>query len=64
MQQPWQVSKNYFGEGRYIYQVYRIINPNEPEHSGNRIVRMEAFNDKASAQCEADRLNKEAQGAV
>lgn len=34
MKSEWKVLKNPVGDG-YIYQVYRILNPKEPMHSGN-----------------------------
>ena len=33
----WKISKTYAG-GEYFYQIYRIRNEAEPDHSGNREV--------------------------
>lgn len=33
----WKISKTYAG-GEFLYQVYRTLRENEPDHSGNREV--------------------------
>lgn len=52
------VSCNYFN-GAYHYQVFRLINVHEVDHSGNREYRDVVFSDKSSAQAYADYLNEE-----
>lgn len=54
----WMVSCNYFNGERH-YQVYRLINVHDVDHSGNREYRDVVFSEKASAQAYADYLNEE-----
>jgi hypothetical protein len=58
----WEVQSNYMGHNRFIFQVYRCIDPAQPQHSGN----MEHYRDpdgkgvwhtKAEAQAVCDALN-------
>jgi hypothetical protein len=51
----WKVSTNVIGD-IYMYQVVRVINENEVEHSGNREV-YDIYESKEEAQKVCDRLN-------
>lgn len=53
----WRVSSNPIA-GKMFYQVYRIRNINELEHSGNRETRG-CFETKTEAEKLADKLNVE-----
>lgn len=55
----WKVSSNYTGS-RKLYQVYRIRNENEVDHSGNREVKG-TFDDERYAQEFCDALNRNKQ---
>ena len=52
----WKVSTNVIGD-MYMYQVVRVINENEVEHSGNREV-YDIYESKEEAQKVCDRLNE------
>lgn len=52
----WRVSTNYCG-GERSYQVYRRIDANATDHSGNRENKGGVFGAKAEAQAYADKLN-------
>lgn len=52
----WKVLKNPVGD-KYIYQVYRILDPKQPMHSGNIETTGRIYDDAAEAQAEADRMN-------
>lgn len=52
----WRVSSNGWGEDK-TYQVYRRIDVNATDHSGNRENRGGVFDSKAEAQAYADKLN-------
>jgi hypothetical protein len=54
----WNVLSNPVG-GKYIYQVYRIVDPRQPMHSGNIETTGTIYDAEADALAEADRLNKE-----
>ena len=56
----WKVSSNPVA-GKIMYQVHRIKDANEVDHSGNREYAGELVEDKAEAQALAARLNKEEQ---
>ena len=53
----WKVSKTYVG-GEYLYQVYRILRENEPDHSGNREVIF-SVDDEQKAEKYAEIMNRE-----
>ncbi len=52
----WKVTTN-FVCGEYMYRVYRVKNPAEVDHSGNREYYGDYTAIKAEAQALADRLN-------
>jgi len=52
----WRVSSNGWGEDK-SYQVYRRIDVNATDHSGNRENRGGVFDNRAEAQAYADKLN-------
>ena len=52
----WRVSSNGWGEDK-TYHVYRRIDVNATDHSGNRENRGGVFDSKAEAQAYADKLN-------
>lgn len=54
----WNVLSNPVG-GKFIYQVYRIVDPRQPMHSGNIETTGTVYDAEADAQAEADRLNRE-----
>ena len=54
----WNVLSNPVG-GNFIYQVYRIVDPRQPMHSGNIETTGTIYDAEADAQAAADRLNKE-----
>ena len=56
----WKVWSRCFYDSRY-YQVYRLIDEHDIDHSRNREYRGAVFSDKASAQAYADYLNTEAE---
>lgn len=60
-QGPWKVTINVI-DGRAVYGVYRIIDPDEPEHSGNREV-LDYFESREAAQDCADAFNRAGVGA-
>lgn len=53
----WKVTSNFMGE--MVYQVYRIVDLDKPDHSGNREYSGGLFNSKKEAQKHADNLNDE-----
>lgn len=52
----WQVSSNCVGN-EMLYQVYRIIDDNEVDHSGNREV-VASYKAKSAAELHANVLNR------
>lgn len=54
----WKVLSNPVG-GKFIYQVYRIVDPRQPMHSGNIETTGTIYDTDSAAQAEADRLNRE-----
>ena len=54
----WKISTNIVA-GRELYQVYRIINVNEPDHSGNRETKGGLYDRLHDAEALARRLNTE-----
>ena len=56
MKSEWRVSSNYVG-GKDVYQVYRLLDVNEVDHSGNREV-IGTFDDEKRAQWCADAKNR------
>lgn len=60
MRSKWKVTSNVIN-GENMYAVYRMIDKNEPDHSGNREYHGEYRYSKELAQREADRLNEEAE---
>ena len=54
----WKISTNIVA-GRELYQVYRIINVNEPDHSGNRETRGGLYESRIDAEKLAATLNAE-----
>jgi hypothetical protein len=58
MKSNWKVSSNYWGEKK-VYQVFRTLDVEEVDHSGNReYVPDGVFDTRAAAQICADELNK------
>ena len=53
----WKVSSQSLGGGIEIYRVYRIIKPNEVDHSGNKEVYPAEFNSFFEARAMARQLN-------
>lgn len=58
LKSKWKVSSNPVG-GKTLYQVYRIRDLNEVNHSGNRENAGELTENKDEAQLAADLLNAE-----
>lgn len=57
MKSEWRVTSNFVpGTGRY-YQVYRLRDKSEVDHSGNREFSGSIYDDKQDAQRLADELN-------
>ncbi len=56
MNNDWKVTTNIVC-GEYLYRVYRLLDANEVDHSGNREYSGEYTKDKAAAQALADKLN-------
>lgn len=56
MKSEWRVSVQYCGDEK-IYQVYRIRNVNEIDHSGNREYKGGCFYDRQEAVILAEELN-------
>lgn len=54
----WRISTNVVA-GRKFYQVYRIKNLSEPDHSGNRETRGGLYESRRDAEALARRLNSE-----
>ena len=58
MKSEWRVSSEYMDDEE-VFQVYRIRNVSEADHSGNREYFSGTFDNRAAAQALADKLNKE-----
>lgn len=58
----WMVSTTYAGFEK-LFQVYRLKDKNEPDHSGNREI-VGTFDIKERAQEYADELNRREGGSV
>ena len=58
MKQKWKVLSNPVN-GEYIYQVYRIRDPEKPMHSGNIETDGKIYHDQAEAEAAAEKLNIE-----
>lgn len=58
----WKVIKNPVCDD-YIYRVVRIIDPNQPMHSGNMEAGSEWLDSKEEAQLIADELNRRSEDA-
>lgn len=56
MPSEWKVTFQYIG-GKEIYQVYRLKDINEVDHSGNRRYASGVFNSQEDAQTFAESLN-------
>lgn len=56
MKKTWRVTTNVV-DGRTVYGVYRIIDPDEPEHSGNREV-LDYYDTREGAENCADAFNR------
>lgn len=56
MKSNWRVTSNPIG-GEIMYGVYRLLDINEPDHSGNREIYGEYLADKRAAQKIANHLN-------
>ncbi len=54
----WKISTNVVA-GKKFYQVYRIIDINEVDHSGNRETRGGFYESRLDAEALARRLNTE-----
>lgn len=63
MKSKWQVSSQYIN-GEEIFQVYRLRNVNEVDHSGNREYFAGTFDNEAAAQAVADKLNEDGNNEV
>lgn len=59
MKSEWRVTSNFIN-GQKVYQVYRLRNTTEVDHSGNREYRGGIFKNRDEAAAEAEALNKEA----
>lgn len=57
----WRISTNIV-DGAKIFEVYKLKDPLEVDHSGNREV-MAAYKDKELAQIVCDQLNEKLGGA-
>lgn len=53
----WKVSSNYIG-GKYVYQVYRILDVDDVDHAGNREYKPGLYDSEDVAQKVADALNR------
>ncbi|MGI6691193.1 MAG: hypothetical protein ACOX63_10220 [Christensenellales bacterium] len=58
MKGPWKVACNIIGDQKQ-YQVYRLRDVDEVDHSGNREYGSELMTDRHEAKDLADRLNAE-----
>jgi len=54
---PWKVTTNIIGDNKR-YAVFRLIDINEIDHSGNREFATEYMGDKTEAQAIAAELNE------
>lgn len=53
----WKVSSNYI-DGKYVYQVYRLLDVYDVDHAGNREYKPGLFDCEYCAQKAADVLNR------
>ncbi|MGM9936984.1 MAG: hypothetical protein ACI38A_06540 [Candidatus Ornithomonoglobus sp.] len=60
MKSEWRVTSQYIGDNEKIFQLYRLRDVNEVDHSGNREYVSGIFGSREAAAELADRLNKEA----
>ena len=58
MKSQWRVSKNPIGPDEYVYQVYRLLDVDAVDHSGNREI-YNVYDTAAEARQWAQRLNIE-----
>ena len=56
----WKVTGNYIN-GEPVYRVYRLIDKNAVDHSGNREYATEYMSSKRKAEAIAAKLNSQAQ---
>lgn len=56
MKSKWKISCNVI-DGKKIYQVYRILDLNVTDHSGNREYYGDYLTDRDQAKAQAERLN-------
>lgn len=61
MKSKWKVTSNPIG-GKTMYGVYRILDTNEVDHSGNREHYGDYVESREAAAAIAARLNAEAEG--
>ena len=57
MKSKWKVTSNVINEKR-MYAVYRVLDVNEVDHSGNREFAGNYIDDRKAAQAAADVLNE------
>ncbi len=57
MKGPWKVTSNILG-GQKMYAVYRLIDVDEVDHSGNREFATEYMDSKEKAKAVAAELNE------
>ena len=57
MNRKWKVSKNPIGPDEYVYLVYRTIDADAPDHSGNREV-YDCYISEEMAKLKAGELNR------
>ena len=57
MKSEWRVSSNPIGANEILYQVYRIRNTEEVDHSGNREV-FDSYISRDIAEMKASELNR------
>ncbi|NLG57624.1 MAG: hypothetical protein GX540_04360 [Clostridiales bacterium] len=58
MESKWKVSSNLIGDTK-MYAVYRLLDVNAVDHSGNREYATEFMADREAARAIADRMNAE-----
>lgn len=63
MKSKWKVTSNSVG-GEKLYGVYRTINTDEIDHSGNREMAGGFIENREAAQIIADKLNAEQEAAA
>lgn len=56
MKSVWKVTCNYIAD-KYMYAVYRLLDTEETDHSGNREFTTDYMDSKAKAEAIAGRLN-------